>query len=109
MTDLLTELEALVEKWTHWLTFEGDLGRTDTEAMHQTYAMCIQQLDSLIAAEKARGPDPLLVQAREALERYDKMIAIIHYTHPHLGWSAEDGEFIKATFAALDARLGGRP
>jgi Zn-dependent protease with chaperone function len=57
------------------------------------------------AAEKERSPDPLLVQAREALGRYDKILATIHYTHPHLGWSDEDGEFIRTVFAALDARL----
>jgi hypothetical protein len=94
MTTLLTELEALATDW--------DDG-------YATWRRAAASLRTLIAAEKARGPDPLLEQAREALGRYDKILATIHYTHPHLGWSDEDGEFIRTVFAALDARLGVKP
>ena len=48
MTTASEELEKLPERWAHWLIFTGDLGRTDAEAMHQTYAMCIRQLEALL-------------------------------------------------------------
>ena len=53
---------------------------------------------SLIAADKARGPDPLLEQAREALFHVK--------SSAHMAPKTEC--IVDAALAALDARLGGK-
>jgi hypothetical protein len=50
--------------------------------------------------EKIAALLAVLRQCVEAMERYDKIIGSIHFSHPHLGWSDEDATAIKAAFAA---------
>ena len=87
MTDLLTELEALAKEWEEWNLDSPD---DEEEAQEAILKSAASRLRSLLAAEKARGPDPLLEQARAALAKY--------------GGYEDDCPVL----AALDARLGGK-
>jgi hypothetical protein len=106
MTDLLTELEALV------ITWETGSPLVEGHAQRIADAMALR---SLIAAEKARGPDPLLVQAREALRRIigwsEQMKALRELCAKPDAWLdafVRDVSMAETVIAALDARLGGK-
>ncbi|MDD5375765.1 hypothetical protein [Acidithiobacillus sp.] len=66
-----------------WATFREDVDTADQVA---------DRILSLIAAEKARGPDPLLVQAREALQLARPCVTAVN----------KDGSIL----AVIDAALG---
>jgi hypothetical protein len=114
MTDLLKELEALANQ----------LEMTPDNQVMFTHEAA-KTIRSLIAAEKARGPDPLLVQAREALRfvepQYQRALELMR----KVGWKFEDADDLdqkvafsvytylvkccekaRPALAALDERMG---
>jgi len=105
-------VEMLIEAYSE-TEVEKDKWKGDAlSCREQLFALCAQR-DRLIAIceninEQAKKDhserDSLLAVLRrcvQAMERYDKIVGSIHFTHPHLGWSDEDAVAIKAAFSAV--------